>query len=73
VRTSVLADLEEALPLTRREREVATLAARGLTNKQIAERLVVSERTVGNHLYSVYAKLGVNGRDDLRRLPELRS
>lgn len=50
---------------------MATLAARGLTNKQISERLVVSERTVGNHLYNVYAKLGVNSRDDLRQLEEL--
>jgi DNA-binding CsgD family transcriptional regulator len=70
-RTPALADIERPLPLTRREREVAALAARGLGNKQIAERLVVSVRTVGNHLHSVYAKLGVTGRDQLRMFPGL--
>lgn len=52
-------------PLTRREREVALLAARGLSNRDIAERLTVSARTVENHLARVYLKLGVHGRDGL--------
>ena len=63
--------LEQPLPLTRREREVANLAARGLSNHEIAERLVISARTVGNHLQRAYAKLGVRGREELRRVPGL--
>jgi RNA polymerase sigma factor (sigma-70 family) len=51
--------------LTRREREVADLAARGLTNRQIADLLVISVRTVENQLYRAYAKLGVAGRNQL--------
>lgn len=54
-------------PLTRREREVAGLAARGRTNREIADDLIVSVRTVENHLQRVYAKLGVSSRDDLAR------
>ncbi len=41
------------------------LAARGLTNRQIAAHLVVSVRTVDNHLHSAYAKLGVAHRHEL--------
>jgi DNA-binding CsgD family transcriptional regulator len=52
-------------PLTRREREVADLAARGLSDRDIAARLHLSERTVQSHLYRSYRKLGVRGRDDL--------
>lgn len=62
---------DRPLPLTQRERLVATLAARGLTNSEIAERLVISVRTVGNHLHSVYAKLGMSGREELRLCPGL--
>jgi DNA-binding CsgD family transcriptional regulator len=51
--------------LTRREREVAMLAAAGLASKEIAARLVVSTRTVENHLQHIYDKLGVAGRADL--------
>ena len=51
--------------LTTREREVASFAARGLTDGDIAARLSVSRRTVETHLYRVYAKLGVSGRREL--------
>lgn len=51
--------------LTPRELEVARLAAAGLSDKRIAERLFLSPRTVGNLLYSAYQKLGVKGRDEL--------
>jgi DNA-binding CsgD family transcriptional regulator len=55
--------LARRLPrLTRREEEVARLAARGLSNAEIGERLFVSARTVENHLAHVYDKLGVRGR-----------
>jgi DNA-binding CsgD family transcriptional regulator len=51
--------------LTTREREIAILAARGSTNRDIADRLVVSVRTVEGHLYRAYAKLGVSDRKQL--------
>ncbi|TWP52728.1 helix-turn-helix transcriptional regulator [Lentzea tibetensis] len=51
--------------LTKRELEVASLAARGLTNKEIASSLVTSVRTVDNHLSSVYSKLGIGARGEL--------
>jgi len=48
--------------LSPREREVATLVTQGLTNKQIAERLVIAPRTAENHLQRVFDKLGVSSR-----------
>ncbi|CAM5790062.1 helix-turn-helix domain-containing protein [Cellulomonas persica] len=54
--------------LTARELEVARLVASGLSNREAAERLVVSDRTVDNHLYRIYRKLGVASREDLARL-----
>ncbi|MEZ3181647.1 LuxR family transcriptional regulator [Streptomyces pimonensis] len=44
--------------LTARQRQVVALAAEGLSNRQIAERLTLSVRTVGNHLYGAYTRLG---------------
>lgn len=52
------------LPLTEREREIVTLAARGLSNRAIAERLVISVRTVEGHVYNATAKLGATRRSD---------
>jgi DNA-binding CsgD family transcriptional regulator len=52
--------------LTPQELEIATLAASGLTNKQIAERLFLSHRTVGGHLHRAFPKLGVATRAALR-------
>lgn len=52
-------------PLTSRERQVAALAASGVSSRNIAERLVVSVRTVENHLQRVYDKLGVRQRAEL--------
>lgn len=63
--TPALAGLDQPLPLTAREREIAGLAARGLTNHQIAGRLTISQRTVHNHLTHTYSKLGITGRDQL--------
>lgn len=51
--------------LTRREREIAELAKTGLTSKEIAARLMVSPRTVDDHLSRVYRKLGVTSRTAL--------
>jgi DNA-binding CsgD family transcriptional regulator len=56
------------VPLTNREREIALLAADGLTSRVIAERLFVSVRTVENHLARIYTKLGVASRAELAEL-----
>jgi DNA-binding CsgD family transcriptional regulator len=55
-----------AEPLTAQEHEIASLAAAGLTNKQIGERLYLSHRTVSGHLYRIFPKLGVSTRAALR-------
>jgi predicted ATPase/DNA-binding SARP family transcriptional activator/DNA-binding CsgD family transcriptional regulator len=49
--------------LTRREKEIAALVARDLTNRQIAKELVVSERTVENHVANILKKLGLHSRE----------
>ncbi|WP_405181810.1 helix-turn-helix transcriptional regulator [Nocardia sp. NBC_01377] len=51
--------------MTNREREIATLAARGLSNRAIADQLVISVRTVEGHLYRLNAKMGGINRTDL--------
>ncbi|MGW3066866.1 LuxR family transcriptional regulator AbsR2 [Streptomyces sp. NPDC001130] len=57
--------------LTTRQRQIVTLAAAGLSNREIAERLTLSVRTVGNHLYSAYTRLGTGDRAALPWLVEL--
>lgn len=57
--------LDAQTRLTRREREIATLAAGGMTSRAIAQRLVVSVRTVDSHLAGAYTKLGVHSREGL--------
>ena len=64
--TPALTAAARPLPLTEREREIATLAARGLANREIADRLVVSVRTVEGHIYRICNKLGVNERSALK-------
>lgn len=53
------------LPLTPREREIAELAVQGLTNRQMAAKLSVSEQTVKNHLHNIFEKLGFSDRLEL--------
>lgn len=67
-RTPILRQASEPPLLTRREREIARLAATGLSDQHIAERLVVSVRTVHTHLHNIYGKLGATGRHDLASL-----
>ena len=54
--------------LTAQQREIVILAARGLTNGEIADQLFLSPRTVASHLYRSYPKLGIAGRHQLRDL-----
>ncbi len=53
-------------PLTPQEREIAMLAAAGLSNKEIGQQLFLSHRTVGAHLYQIFPKLGITSRAALR-------
>ena len=63
--TPGLSSAVTVVPLTGRERDIATLAAQGESSKAIAARLFLSVRTVNNHLQSAYSKLGVTGRGQL--------
>ena len=55
-------DLKKINSLTKREYEVLTLIAEGLSNKDIADRLFISEKTVKNHVSSIFKKIEVNDR-----------
>jgi DNA-binding CsgD family transcriptional regulator/tetratricopeptide (TPR) repeat protein len=59
------AEAQSRDPLTEREREIADLVAAALTNRQIADRLVLSERTVESHVRNVLAKLGAANRTEI--------
>lgn len=63
-----LGQAAEALPFTDREREIVMLLATGLSNRQVAERLTLSVRTVESHIYRAMAKTGTRGRDELIEL-----
>jgi ATP/maltotriose-dependent transcriptional regulator MalT len=65
--TPALDLLTERPSLTPREHEIAGLAARGLSSRSIAERLVISVRTVDNALQQIYGKLGLTSRTELAR------
>ena len=55
----------EVKPLTRREKEIAALVAGGMGNREIAERLYLSKRTVDSHVEHIFAKLGFSSRTQL--------
>jgi two-component system nitrate/nitrite response regulator NarL len=58
-------DVVRMAMLTKREREVILLVSEGLRNRQVADRLFISETTVRHHLTSIFSKLGVSNRLDL--------
>jgi DNA-binding NarL/FixJ family response regulator len=55
----------ERSPLSQREREIVALVAQGFKNKEIAEKIFISEQTVKNHLHNIFDKLGVSDRLEL--------
>jgi DNA-binding NarL/FixJ family response regulator len=54
-----------SVPFTRREHEIAILVARGLTNREIAEAVSLSARTIEGHIYRASCKVGVATRSEL--------
>jgi len=71
IRTPAVDAAARPLPITDREREIANLVAAGLSSRQVADRLCVSVRTVDGHLYRIFAKLGIDDRDQLVHLVHL--
>ena len=55
----------ERSPLSAREREIVALVAQGYKNKEMAEKMFISEQTVKNHLHNIFDKLGVSDRLEL--------
>ncbi|HEX4391180.1 MAG TPA: helix-turn-helix transcriptional regulator, partial [Mycobacterium sp.] len=66
--TPALRQASEPVPFTEREREIVMLIAAGLSNRDVAERLTVSVRTVESHIYRAMAKTGTTSRDELAAL-----
>jgi DNA-binding NarL/FixJ family response regulator len=71
VPAAALSGVAELVPLTDREREVSQLVRRGLRDKQIAERLVISVKTVEKHVGAVLRKTGARNRTELAALGEI--
>ena len=55
----------ERSPFSQREREIVALVAQGFKNKEMAEKMFISEQTVKNHLHNIFDKLGVSDRLEL--------
>jgi DNA-binding CsgD family transcriptional regulator len=66
--TPALRQAAEPLPLTDREREVVNLIVHGLSNREVAERLTLSLRTVESYIYRAMAKTGTSSREELAAL-----
>jgi DNA-binding NarL/FixJ family response regulator len=66
--TPAISSVAQPLPLSSREREIAGLVASGLSNRDIAEQLTVSVRTVEGHIYRACIKLDVAERDELGKI-----
>ncbi len=71
VPAAALSGVADAVPLTDREREVFLLVRRGLRDKQIAEQLVISVKTVEKHVGAVLRKTGARNRTELAALGEI--
>jgi ATP/maltotriose-dependent transcriptional regulator MalT len=71
--TSRRRDLAASDQLTAQELQIAQLAAQGLSNRDIAQRLYLSHRTIGTHLYRIFPKLGITSRGELRSALSARS
>ena len=54
--------------LSEQERTIASLVAEGMTNQQVADRLLLGKRTVDTYLWRIFRKLGITSRVDLARL-----
>lgn len=65
IQTLIDSETFQWLRLEPRERDVVTLVAQGLSNREIAERLIFSPHTVKGYLYALYGKLGVRNRHEL--------
>ena len=59
-------DLAARDQLTAQEHQIAQLATQGLSNRDIGQRLYLSHRTIGTHLYRIFPKLGITSRGELR-------
>ncbi len=66
--TPALRQASEPVPLTDREREIVMLIGEGLSNREVAERLTLSVRTVESHIYRAMSKTGTSSRDELAAL-----
>lgn len=60
----------DAFAILTPQQQIVRLAARGLTNREVAEKLYLSPRTVGSHLYRAFPKLGITVRSQLRDVVE---
>jgi two-component system NarL family response regulator len=61
----------ERSPLSQREREIVALVAQGFKNKEMAEKMFISEQTVKNHLHNIFEKLGIEGRSPKKPPPKM--
>lgn len=68
LRTPAIASVDDPLPITDRQRVIAELVGAGMTNREIADRLGVSVRTIDGHLYRIFSKLRIEDRDQLAHL-----